>query len=283
MFGKNFKSATMPVLMIYLMIYLMVYLLADSCTVSANGAPVALSPSNIGEIMPVHNDDICIVSEKITYSNLRKRGKYRTMDSRIEYALKNNSSTAQNIKVLFPFDNPLNDFDIEVEFNIKSLDVGILDNIDYFETFKIERYNTEHGWRDPKTVFFDLKMEGNQTGLLVITYTHFSGFSGNDSVFYYYLQPAKYWADYKDLSIIVELPDNYSFTANLDFALQKKSLFENVFVYSSETLPQNDLRFIVSPAGISRMHVLIFFIIFVVFLSAYLFGNKLKNKGYPST
>lgn len=244
-----------------------------SNTVLGNGAPTVKTPANVGDIQPVNSFSVNIINERITYSGLKNRGKYKSMTSKIEYTLKNESSTEKNLNVVFPFDSPFNDNDINVEFNGTKLDSKILDNIDYFGTFKIDRHESEDGWRDPKTVFFEFKMEGNQVASLVVSYTHFSGFREKKFNFLYYLQPAKYWAGYKDLSIAVELPDNYALTSNLDFKLLKSDFLKNEYVFSSKTLPQSDLHFEISQVGIRKIYYLIgvvlLLVLFTITLRAY--------------
>ncbi|NSW91125.1 MAG: hypothetical protein HPY74_10730 [Firmicutes bacterium] len=188
------------------------------------------------------------------------------MDVCVEYKIINTSENAMNVKIAFPCD------EVSIRGYAKRLaitqdnmviDYTYTSEIDYYEVFNVDREKFHHflyndkkvdfyGYRNPVLILFDISLESNKTSTLKLEYEQYSGFDRNTQFFAYYLQPAKYWNDFKNLSIYIELPENYSFYSNFNFEIKEPNKFNKLYYTHFNELPEDDFYFITERTHISK-------------------------------
>lgn len=95
------------------------------------------------------------------------------------------------------------------------------------------------------TVGYKLTFEPHQTTTVSVSYkTMLGGRPGEYNDFWYYLSPAGYWADFKDITINVTTDGSLpKLESNLDF----KKTGKNTYRFTCEELPDSELKLVAKP------------------------------------
>lgn len=96
-------------------------------------------------------------------------------------------------------------------------------------------------------ILFDIEMPANSKNELSVTYNQSAGLDRHKTKSYtyiydYFLEPAKYWKSFKDLSITVKIPKGYKITKSslaLSETKDKKGIYRGYF----ETIPKENFQF----------------------------------------
>lgn len=269
-------------------IFLIIYVIIGSAVeLYANGAPSKLGPYSGGNIQPYNEPNIKIKKEIIRYSGLKIDKSYKTMNVSVEYILENTSNKEIALDIVFPYDVPFSDSrNIKVLYNNEPVNFTVEENPNYFETFKVKRmeFPLDYGFSDPNTIIFKINFKPQSTSTLNVTYTQYGGFDRTEKridSFIYYLQPAKYWADFKDLSIYIDLPQNYNLNPNMKFDLTSENLLGKTYYLHSDGLPEEDLYFEIYSTGPSILNWIVWVVVFIVFLLIILkifLSRRIKSK-----
>lgn len=263
----------------------------------ANGAPTMQGPYDNGIIHPINDDNIEIIMENIYYKNLKDDNWDKAMDVSVEYYMKNTSDKDIAINMVFVYDNPNTSLEygeidatgIKITHDDKSVIYEKKYLIHYFEEFDVNKYiSKDGGWREPTVITFHLEFRANSTSIVKLSYPQCSGFEGKFNktyTFLYYLQPAKFWKDFKDLNIYIELPDNYALESDMGFALQSKELTKKVYYKHYPNLPDTDMIFTTYRTSIGFIEMIKIvpagLIIFMLFVNRKRIINFIKaQKGF---
>ncbi len=138
----------------------------------------------------------------------------------------------------------------EILSHMKSaIDVEDFDITKYIDqdSFTGELINTHYRTELVVLVLFDITMPAYSTSELEISYNQFGGqdrYKTKDYtyIYNYFLEPAKYWKDFKDLNINIRIPKGYKITqSNLDLYEVKDD--EGTYAGHFATLPEKNLEF----------------------------------------
>jgi hypothetical protein len=219
--------------------------------------------------IPVYDDSIIVESEEIRFTNLRysrpdesiaidliisqlfHSSAKMSFDADITYHMLNTGDNAKSVDIVFPI-HKIDELGVpQITANSVSIPYRVSDSETDLRPFGFEPRNlsSEVYQPNPYGVFsaieFSVDFEPRERVELNVKYLQNSGYDGMTKPFFYYLQPAKYWKDFSNLDIYVELPGNYSLKSPLGFAKETKSFLHERTIYymHSEKLPDSDLEF----------------------------------------
>ncbi|MFZ5986556.1 MAG: hypothetical protein ACOYWZ_05445 [Bacillota bacterium] len=270
-------------------IFLFIYVIFGSTVeIYANGAPSKVRPHSGGNIQPYNEPNIKIKKEILKFSGLKNDGwYYKTMDVSVEYIMENTSNKDIELDVVFPYDSPSGEVkNMRVSFNNSPVSYSKKQSPVYFGTFKVNnsKFLRQDDLRLPDTIIFRINFKPQSTSTLNVTYTQYGGFDRTEKridSFIYYLQPAKYWADFKDLSIYIDLPQNYNLNPNMKFDLTSENLLGKTYYLHSDGLPEEDLYFEIYSTGPSILNrvawVVVFIVLLLIVLKIFL-SRRIKSK-----
>jgi hypothetical protein len=238
---------------------------------SANGMPANWYSENGGHLfpVPVYEDSVVVESETIRFSNLHynrvdanivldliismlsNASGRMCLDADITYSLLNTGDMAKSVDIVFPIHRIDELGNPQVIANGKPVPYKVSNPKIDIREFGFEPRQLPKDIYQPepygvfKAIEFSVDFEPNERIVLNVKYLQNSGYDGMTKPFFYYLQPARYWKDFSNLDIYVELPGNYSFKSPIGFAKTKKSFWQAQTVYHmhADKLPDCDLEF----------------------------------------
>jgi hypothetical protein len=243
-------------------------------SVSANGMPANWYSEDGGHLfpVPVYEDSIVVERESIRFSNLRydrfntniaiiaidlimSRLGYATgrmnMDADITYWLLNTDDKAKSVDIVFPIHRIHERGNPQIAVNGETIPYNVSDTEIDLRPFGFEPRQLPKDIYQPNpygiftALEFSVGFEPNERVELNVKYLQSSGYDGMTKPFFYYLQPARYWKDFSNLDIYIELPGNYSLKSPIGFTKTTESFWLDQTVYhmQAEKLPYFDLEF----------------------------------------
>ncbi len=292
---------------------LIIFVLSNDITAYANGGGAHIVNGDVTYLMPVKHSDIEITSEQLFYKLNDFTGETMFADVTAKYEMHNTSQESSGALVAFVSNNAVGSLEILFQGEpVEIIRSGAFDSNRYPNSNDSKNHWGDFGvWESSyeeimfvfgtgtisedydqfrfiantiEVTLFEIDFEPNEVCELTVSYTEKATFvsdasyflsPGTDPRFYFYylLEPAQYWKDFRDLTITVEMPKGLKTEFSLDgFSLNKKS---NTYSAHFESLPDKNLQIVVR-ASLSRYLFTVFalvalFIALIVLLKKVLF------------
>ena len=252
------------------LILILLLLFLSSTPSFCNGAPSKLTPGTSADTIPVKDNSLIIDNEEIIIDNIKNsRYKSKSLRFQIMYHIRNNSINNESYLIAFPIDNNRLLKNLKVLYNDQTINYEIRDDIDYYSTFNVDRKYTLGGERIPKVILFKIFIKPNESGRLFVTYRTNGGLMDDKHKhpFLYYLQPAKYWSSFKNITITINIPKHYDLISDFEFKqISNNNIFVNKYIYTNNELPKNDLYFELHSNDKNYILISIISLVFILFI-----------------
>lgn len=310
--------------------FAVILLLSSSVSASANGGPITRKPSPGFLAIPEKNNSFEVLSELITFDLKRNNSPYSASVS-VNYSIRNISDKSVTKPIAFIYVGETSDVNIRFNKNTIPFKVLTIPNLYFNPSTRdakksgvyLEKVNgaivQEPGFQDIlaavqpvlqgksehpsgenriKIAIFDISLGRQEDADLSVNYLQEAGIDRNGQLgytYYYFLEPAKYWKSFSNLTIEIFTNDNY-YLSKSSLPLTQIKAANSYYRGQYATLPVNNLMFKVSekesfgsllreflwPLIIGPLG-LIFILPLMIWLSIMLVKELWKRIGTPAT
>jgi hypothetical protein len=306
--------------------FLIALLLFLPSVVLANAGPTYEGESPGMDLMPIYNNQVKVIEENLTFDIVDNPDSFVPVKAEVlvNYHLENISEQEETLLLAFPFESSyrMAKSNISIVFDGDKVDYELFgsevedslheDNHQFFnyqgeltfsEMLSFMRQEAAEGIGDVKSenmkvILFELTFLPLSTHNLIVTYTtlpslvthgvHIPYLTKNPwhPIFVYYLEPAKYWADFENLTITIKTLDNFPID---DISIPGIDQVEpGYYVGTFDSLPLSNLVFsLINQDSIKRMErgevivkIVMYSILFLFLLLVFFIARKIYRVNF---
>jgi hypothetical protein len=309
--------------------FISIVLLLLPSLASANAGPAYEDAFPDINLIPVYNSHIKVTEENLVFDIATNPGSFNSVkaDVVVNYLLKNTSDQEETLLLAFPFEGTYSRVksDIVIVFDGKEVNYDLFSSevedslnegkhqffsdqgeLTFAEMLSFVRLEADEGLNSSesykmKVILFELTFLPQTRHNLIVSYTTLPSLEREDAlipyiietpwhpVFVYYLEPAKYWADFENLTITIRTPANFPLR---DISIPGIDLVEPGYYQGTfNSLPQSNLVFsLTNQDSVKRMErgeiiwrlvwysILFLFLLMVFFIARKIYQVNFINK-----
>jgi hypothetical protein len=296
-------------------------LLLIPSVVLANAGPTYEDQFPDFNLIPVYNNQVKVTEENLVFDIVANPDSFYPVKANIvaNYLFKNTSNQEETLLIAFPFESMYSSAksDIKILFDGKEVEYDLFNSevedhlnwgnhqffsdrgeLTFAEMLSVVRQEADEGFDHAgpykmKVILFELTFLPVTTHNLIVSYTTLPSLEMGYSkvpylvkdpwhpVFVYYLEPAKYWADFENLTITIKTMDNFPIN---DISIPGIDQVEpGYYVGTFDSLPQSNLVFsLINQDSVKRMErgesiwrIVWYSILFLFFLMIFFIARKI--------